>query len=178
MEFTLLYNSKTKIISSIAIAYFFFVKMLAWYICYWWCLYCLQDASDRWRQLWRDNHCGTTIPKSIFSLLNHKCCGTNLQLRSKRKTTWKRSFGCKQYWEPQKRAGNEGSFREKGVFLEYFLGKQKQCFIKMCGTCKNNFQEVKLWSEKGRQKRTARICYPVLCILWVLSSLNSQTSSS
>jgi len=79
---------------------------------------------------------------------------------------------------PQKRAGNEGSFREKGVFLEYFLGKQKQCFIKMCGTCKNNFQEVKLWSEKGRQKRTSRICYPVLCILWVLSSLNSQTSSS
>ena len=151
--------------------------MLAWYICYWWCLYCLQDASDRWRQLWRDKHCGTTIPKSIFSLLNHKCCGTNLQLRSKRKTTWKRSFGCKQYWEPQKRAGNEGSFREKGVFLEYFWGN-RSCFLKMCGSCTNNFQEVKLWSEKGRQKRTARICYPVLCILWVLSSLNSQTSSS
>ena len=99
--------------------------MLAWYICYWWCLYCLQDASDRWRQLWRDKHCGTTIPKSIFSLLNHKCCGTNLQLRSKRKTTWKRSFGCKQYPRATEESWEWRKLPRKRSISGIFLGKQK-----------------------------------------------------
>uniref|UniRef100_K3ZPN4 Uncharacterized protein n=1 Tax=Setaria italica TaxID=4555 RepID=K3ZPN4_SETIT len=74
--------------------------------------------------------------------------------------------------------GNEGSLR-KGVFLD-FLWKTVIVFLKKRGTCTNNFQEVKLfsslWSEKGREKE--QLESPVLCILLVLSSLNSQTCSS
>jgi hypothetical protein len=125
--------------------------MLLWSIFYYWCLYFLQDTGGRWRQLWRDKHCSTTISKPIFSLLIQPCCKTNLQLRSKRKKDWEEKFWMPaDIWAPQKRAGKRG-FRTGTVTGVIFFGDQ--CF----------WECARIWL--------------VLCVLLVLSSLNPQNSS-
>ena len=133
--------------------------MLPWSIYYCWCLYGVQDTGCRWRQLWGDKHCGTSIPKSIFILLIHAWFGTNLRLRSKRETTgkWKEKF-----WMP-----SDISERHRRE-LEMNAALEQGVFLKMCGTCTSNFQDVKLFSS-------LESC-PLLHVLLVLSSLDSQTT--